>query len=141
MRSPCRKGSEVNVVRKLAQRETSRRANQTFVRSNAHEKFKGYQLCVSFLSTSPLPKHRRALAPKVGSHQKQCLLAHSYRGRESPAPPHFHSRSLHQSRGSPMTLFFLSRIDDMMLEANTEAAPEQFSPIAGRFGYTRSKGV
>jgi hypothetical protein len=53
------------------QRETSRRASRTFVRSTAHEKFKGYQLCVSpnpqipelknyleFLSCLCLPKTR-----------------------------------------------------------------------------------
>uniref|UniRef100_A0A6T8IRM7 Uncharacterized protein n=2 Tax=Hemiselmis TaxID=77924 RepID=A0A6T8IRM7_HEMAN len=53
MRSPSRKGGEVNVVRKLAQRETSRRANRTFVRSNAHEKFKGYQLCADLDTHDP----------------------------------------------------------------------------------------
>eukprot|EP00961_Rhodomonas_salina_P044860 602328-Rhodomonas_salina.1 len=50
MRSPVRLRSEVNVTRKLMQREVSRKANRTFHRSNAQEKFKYYELCVSLPS-------------------------------------------------------------------------------------------
>jgi len=52
MRSPIRK-AEKNVLRKLAQRELSRKGNRTFDRSSAQEKFRGYELCVRlpFLSS------------------------------------------------------------------------------------------
>lgn len=49
-------------MRRLAQRETSRRANRTFVRSNASEKFKGYQLCVSCHRQHPSPAKLQTLS-------------------------------------------------------------------------------
>mmetsp|Transcript_9688 Transcript_9688/g.22379 ORF Transcript_9688/g.22379 Transcript_9688/m.22379 type:complete len:429 (+) Transcript_9688:245-1531(+) len=53
MRSPVRLRSEVNVTRKLMQREVSRKANRTFHRSNAQEKFKYYELCAEMDTHDP----------------------------------------------------------------------------------------
>ena len=51
MRSPTvPRRNPVNVMRKIASRETSYQANRSFARSSAHEKFKGFELCVSPIS-------------------------------------------------------------------------------------------
>ena len=48
MRSPIRKPDK-NVLRKLTQRELSRKGNRSFDRSSAQEKFRGFELCVRTL--------------------------------------------------------------------------------------------
>jgi len=61
MRSPIRKTlSQHNVLRKLANRELSRKGNRTFDRSNAQEKFRGFELCDGALDThDPKASHLR----------------------------------------------------------------------------------
>jgi hypothetical protein len=59
MRSPITK-PERNVLRKLAQRELSRKGNRTFDRSNAQEKFRGFELVHPPLDThDPKASHLR----------------------------------------------------------------------------------
>ena len=90
MRSPIRK-PERNVLRKLQSREVSRKGNRTFDRSNAQEKFRGFELCVRALrapaSAAPVPVLPGAWAPYplIKAAAQLCgLLRRTRRGSSLP---------------------------------------------------------
>ncbi len=111
MRSPIRKPDK-NVLRKLTQRELSRKGNRSFDRSSAQEKFRGFELCVRTLYLLYL--WAWAVSCGVLRTLHLCLRASLFASSPftSPHPAEWHARHAWSQGVTPTSLIFEETLEN-----------------------------